>query len=686
MAIWFGVDVGGTFSDLIVFNNETGEIVVGKGLTTPDRPDDGIMNVIQQAGTTLLLADASFFMHGTTVGLNTILEGKGATVGLLTTHGFRDVLEIGRGNRAEMFNLFWKPPVPLVPRERRLPIRERVLSNGDVHVDLDTTEVTAAVKTLSEAGIDAVAVVFLNAHVNPQHELAAERSLRASGYEGEISLSHRVSGEHREFERTSTTVIDAYIRPRMGHYLERIEQRLREQGFAGLCLITRSGGGAMTFEEAGARPFETIDSGPVAGVMGAAQLCEQLGITQALTADVGGTSFDTCLITGGRPKVKYEGSVAGRPVQAPWIDVRSVGAGGGSIAHIDPGGLLSVGPQSAGASPGPACYDRRGTEPTVTDAALVLGMLAHGELAGGVKLNLALAQAALEALASTLSLNLDEVARGIVSIANANMANALRQVSVEQGEDPRTAALIAYGGAGPLFGTLLAAELEISQVVVPPYAGNFSAWGLLTQDITRSAARTVWTGLDDEGVASGEAVLRELFADLDRRSRLGSELDDIAPVHEAAFDIRYAGQEYTLTVPIVWREGNLASTVSEIRNMFSEQYRRTYGHAMDAAVELVSARATTRLPLPRQAAANSNSSGHQAYGSLADGHHVSAFSFTKNTRIPFTVLNRQDLAPKTRLQGPIIILEATTTTFVDAGFELYVHPAGAMILTVTESQ
>src|SRR5439155_4366491 len=351
-------------------------------------------------------------------------------------------------------------------------------------------------------------------------------------------LSHRVSGEYREYERTSTTVIDAYVRPRMTAYLARLEERLRDAGFTGALLVTRSGGGAMTFAEAERRPFETILSGPVAGAEGAAELARDLDLGDVISADVGGTSFDTCLITDGRPQVRYEGRVDGMPVQTPWIDVRSIGAGGGSIAFADVGGLLCGGPRSAGAEPGPAAYARGGTEPTVTDAALVLGMLGQGELAAGIRLDRELARGAIVPLAGEIGLPVEDVARGILTIANASMADTIREITAEQGQDPRQATLMAFGGAGPVFATLLAHELGIGRIVIPPYAGNFSAWGLLGADLTQALARTQILPLSDDGLAVARATLDDLFAQLEPRT--GSS-------PEVRFDVRYVGQEHTLT-------------------------------------------------------------------------------------------------------------------------------------------
>lgn len=670
MATRVGVDVGGTFTDLVFYDDATGDVRVAKGSTTPGEPDRGVANTMQAGVPVDLLRQTEYFLHGTTVGINALLERKGARVGLLTTAGFRDVLEMRRGDRREMYDLLWQAQPALVPRRLRRPVVERMRADGSVETPLDPASVEEAVEVFKREGVDAVAVCFINAYANPQHELDAEAALRRFGYEGEISLGHQISREYREYERTSTTVVDAYVRPAVSSYLQRLEARLKEQGFRGECLITRSGGGSLFFEEAGRRPFETVMSGPVAGAVGAGELCRALGFSRAVTADVGGTSFDTCLITDGWPTVKYQGMVGDMPLQSPWVDVRSIGAGGGSIAYVDEGGLLRVGPHSAGAVPGPVCYGRGGTQPTTTDAAAVLGMLAFGELADDVRLDVEAAGHAVTGLGERVGLGRDEAASGILTIANAAMANAIHSVSVEEGEDPRQAALIAFGGAGPLFATLLAEALDIRTVVVPRHAGNFSAWGLLGQDITRGSSVTAINPLTDAGLGEARATLHWLFDELAER---GSEDDGRGTTREAALDLRYVGQEYTLTVQ--WPEPENEDAAS-VEQRFTAQYERTFGHSLDEAVEIVSVRGTARDALPRrsQERAATNGAGPR------ESRTIDAYSFTQQERISFTVLDRDSLAADASPSGPLIVLEPTATTYVDAGYDLRVGEAGALII------
>ena len=675
MATRLGVDVGGTFTDLIFYDDQSGEVRIAKEPTTPAAPEEGVSGAVSAAVPEKLVRAAEYFLHGTTVGLNSLLERKGATVGLLATRGFRDILEVRRGDRDDPYDLVWKQPPPLVPRRLRLPVTERVRANGAVHTPLDEDDIRTAVETFREEGVTSVAIAFLHSYENPEHELAAERAIRRFGFEGAVSLSHQVSGEYREYERTCTTVIDAYVRPRMATYLRRLEEKLAGAGFGGQLLVTRCGGGAMTFAEAEARPFETILSGPVAGAEGAAELARNLQLGDVITADVGGTSFDTCLITGGRPQVMYEGKVVGLPVQTPWVDVRSIGAGGGSIAYVDAGRLLRVGPQSAGAEPGPACYGRGGTRPTVTDAAFALGLLGEGRLASGILLDRERALAALEPLAEQLGFEVDDVARGVLTIANANMANAIREITVEQGQDPRRMTLVAFGGAGPLFATLLARELEIEQIAIPPYAGNFSAWGLLGADLTQTAARTRIMKLGDDALHNANRILAELFATLASRAVIAN---GHGSSREVDLDMRYAGQEYTITVPVQSSgDGQIVASVQDIQDAFTREYDRTFGHTMDEKVEIVSVRATLRTPLPRR------SEEHLSRAAQPDGHRprtLEAYSFTRDRRLQFQVVDRSTLGVDGVVTGPAIILEETATTYLDAEFEARVHSSGALYI------
>ena len=684
MATRIGVDVGGTFTDLIFLDDETGQVRVGKGPSNPYAVDAAVQAVVAGALGEDDLKRSGYFLHGTTVGLNALLERKGARVGLITTEGFRDVLEVRRLMRVDedgehVWRHLFKTPAPLVARPLRIGVEERTLADGSVRTPLSAEDVRAAAEVFAREGVECVAIVFLNAHRNPAHEIEAAEVLRDAGFGGPVSLSHQVTGQYREYERASTTVIDAYVRPAVSAYLERLESGLAEDGFSGECLITTSSGGCVTFTEARSRPFETVMSGPVAGAVGASTLCNQLGIKLAITGDVGGTSFDTALLVDGRPQVKYEGAVVGMPLQTPWVDVRSVGAGGGSIAYVDQG-LLHVGPRSAGAVPGPVCYGRGGTEPTVTDAAVALGMMARPTLASGLMLDEEAARAAITRIADELGLDADEAAQGVLRVAGASMAGAMRAVSVEVGEDPRDGALIAYGGAGPLLASLLARELAIGTVVIPNHAGNFSAWGLLGQDVVRSAALTIVATLDGDGIARSEETLRKLFAALEERldRRLAGTVS-----HELEFDMRYPGQEYTMTVKVGLDGDRIAEASDVIGARFAAAYERSYGHSFPGAVEIESVRAIERTSLPNPAAAAGAPDGSPEAASAGEPHTSRAFSFQRGEWCDFTVIDRTSLRPGDSFDGPAILLETTTTSYIDDGFHADVHATGTVVLTDT---
>jgi N-methylhydantoinase A len=429
----------------------------------------------------------------------------------------------------------------------------------------------------------------------------------------------------------------------------------------------------MTFGQAAERPFETVLSGPVAGADAVAALARELGLPSVIAADVGGTSFDTCLITDGRPPLLYQGTVIGLPLQTPWVDVRSIGAGGGSIAFVDEGGLLRVGPRSAGAVPGPACYGKGGTDPTVTDAAVALGMLPEGGIAGGVRLDGGRALEALAPLAAALGFpGPREVARGVLRIAAANMAGAIRGITIEQGRDPREAALVAFGGAGPLFATLLADELGIATVVVPPYAGNFSAWGLLGADLAQAASRTRLIRLGDDAVRQVDELAVQLHAELDRRSSAGP-----GRRRELHLDLRYVGQEHSLTVEAPAVDGRPTVDAAELAAIFGDAYERAFAIRMDEEIEIVAVRAVTVEPLPRRAGA---AGGHAGGGPAAPGEATEAWSFRAADERTFAVVDRASIDVDAPLPGPAVVREATATTYLDEGWTATAHPGGALLL------
>jgi N-methylhydantoinase A len=673
----FGIDIGGTFTDFIHYDEDTTTLTVRKVPTTPSDPREGCMNATRAGLSAEQLGKCDYFLHGTTVGLNALLERRGSRLALITTAGFRDVLELRRGDNVEALNLFWKPQSPLVPRSLRLEVKERMRSDGTVDAPLQEKSVREAWAALRNLELDCIAVVLLNAYANPEHELAIERILRDGGFQGEIALSHRISRECGEYERTSTTVVDAFVRKRMRTYLSSLESELTDNGFSGRAFVTRSGGGALTFGEAMDRPFETINSGPAGGAAGAARLAQELGLGTIVTADVGGTSFDTTIVTDGVPKLMFEGGIMGFPLQTSWIDVRSIGAGGGSIAYQDPSGRLRVGPRSAGAVPGPASYSLGGMEPTTTDAALVLGMLGTGQFLSGLHLDRELAVKALEPLAGRLALDVHQTARGVIEITAAAMSAAIREITLEQGEDPRTMTLLAFGGGGPLMACLLADELGISKIVVPNHAGNFSAWGLLGASMVRSSARSIVRPLNDAALEELHGIMRAEFDAIGRRSETEG-VDQL--LREAVIDIRFSGQRHSVPVVVAFDGARITETVEEIETKFRTQYRRHYGILLDERMEIVAVRATFTTPL-----APFQDPSIDVRADLAQCETIDAYSFSEKEILPFSIVERGDLGPGTVYHGPMIINEMTTTTYVDVNYRVEIQSAGHMILVREEA-
>ena len=677
MASRIGVDIGGTFTDFIVYDESGNKVIIDKIPTTPQSPEKAVVEVIKRNLSQKELEKIDFFLHGTTVGLNSLLERKGSKVGLLCTKGFRDILEIRRGDRDEMYNLFWQPAPPLVPRFLRLEIEERLFANGNVHKKINTEQVKDACNKFIKEKVDSVAIAFINSYTNKDHEILASKILIESGFKGQISLSSMVSGEYREYERTTTTVIDAFVKTRMSNYLNSLKKNLNELGYKGTFLVTRSGSGSMTFDEAEDRPFETIMSGPVAGAEGAGELSRKLNNTNMVTADVGGTSFDTCLIINGRPQIQFEGKILGLPVQSPWVDVRSIGAGGGSIAYLDEGSLIRSGPQSAGAVPGPACYDKGGIQPTTTDAAFYLGMLGEGKLASGLQLNKSLAEQALNSVGSQIGMSAFDAAKGILKIGSANMADAIREITIEQGIDPRELKLLAFGGAGPLMSNLIANELDIKEIIVPPYSGNFSAWGLLGADLLQMNARTKILRLSDEAISECNDILKELFKELEQRQKI--DFSTSSQIKEIALDMRWMGQEHTITLKLEdEKDGNISMDTETLKNKFMEEYQKTFGSKLDTIIEIVSTRASLRVQLPRK----SESGKIDEVGIEVSNNQIECYSFTENKKIQFDLVARSKIDSK--VSGPLIIIESTAITYVDINYDVNKDSNGNLILVNRE--
>jgi len=574
------VDIGGTFTDLVAIDDQ-GQVYRSKSLTTPDDLARGIQACLTSAQ--IQVAGATFFVHGSTVTINAVLERKGARTGLITTRGFRDVYEIGRGNRPEGYNLFFKRPVPLVPRDLRLEVDERLYASGEVLRPLDEQSVREAVDALKAADVKSVAVCLLHAYANAAHEQRLGQLLEQQFPEVYVSLSHEILREFREYERTSTTVLNSYVGPIVIGYVVSLQEMLTAGGFRGAFRVMQSNGGVMSAETAKKMPVTMMESGPVAGVIAAAHLGEQLDCRHIISFDMGGTTAKASLAKDFHPEVTSSyyvgGYVSGHPMMLPVVDIVEVGNGGGSIAWIDAGGGVKVGPQSAGAAPGPACYGKGGAEPTVTDANLIAGRIDPEYFLGsGIRLQRdKAAQAIIEKIATPLGLSLEEAALGILTIANFNMSLAVRAVSVEKGYDPRDCVLVPSGGGGALHALAIARELAVPRVIIPPMPAHFSAFGMLMADLKHDYVQTFVRELDE---ISG-VELAAAFAGLEKSAvatltEEGAESQQI--ILRRFLDMRYRGQEYTLPVPITEELKGLTD-FSAVRSRFDQLHQEHYGHS-----------------------------------------------------------------------------------------------------------
>jgi N-methylhydantoinase A len=652
-----GVDTGGTFTDFVY--HVAGRARIFKVPSTPDDPSraivKGLRRVAREAGTRLRDLEV---VHGTTVGTNALLERRGARAALVTTEGFEDVLVIGRQARASLYDLNWTRPAPLIEDRLRFGVRERVAADGSVVEELTDKEVAALIRKLKRARVESIAVCLLFSFARPEHERKLERAITEALPEVPLSVSHRILPEYREFERTSTVSINAYLQPLMGSYLGRLGSHVASRALR----VMQSSGGSISARAAAVEPVRTILSGPAGGVVGATSSAREAGFTDIITFDMGGTSTDVTLCAGGHVRLTNEASVAGLPVAVPVLDIHTVGAGGGSIARVDAGGSLRVGPQSAGAVPGPACYGRSDL-PTVTDANLVLGRFGGADLLGGeFKLDEGRAVGALNALAREMSeaggreVSAIEAALGVVRVVNAGMERALRAVSVERGFDPRACALVSFGGAGGLHAVELARHLRVPRVVVPREPGALSALGCLRADVLKSLSRTLMLEVSD-GVRAGE--IERAFKALEREARAALKREGFANArqqHARTIAARYRGQSFELEIP--WGGGR------RLVERFHAEHEARYGYAQTAnSIEVVSARLLSagvveelkderprRAPKSRVPAAP---------------HGEARVHFDEGAR-DVAVYRREGLSAGSRLRTPCVVTEYSSTTLVPA--------------------
>jgi N-methylhydantoinase A len=674
-------DIGGTFTDVAAFDERTGKLTFGKALSTPQRLVEGINAGVEKAGSDY--KSAGLFLHGSTIAINTILERKGAKTALLITEGFRDIYEIGRINRPDAYNLFFRKHEPLVERALRFEVKERVLSDGEIERPLDENEIEAFGRMLARLGVEATAILFLNCYAKRDHEARAKAILERNHPEMFVSASHELSEEYREFERCSTVVANAYVGPIVRGYLGEIEDRIRSGGFSGSFLIVQSTGGLYDADQAKNHCVQMLESGPAAGVIGTQALCHALGLKNAIAFDMGGTTAKAGVIHNGEALTTGAALIGGYdqalPVQIAMMDIFEVGTGGGSIARVEEG-ALRVGPQSAGAAPGPACYGLGGTEPTVTDANLVLGRLAADRFLGGeMRLEVEAAQRALtERVAKPLGMNVTAAADGILRVAATAMSYAVKGVTTERGLDAGDFALVAYGGAGPLHAVQVAREIGISTVIVPTAPGVFSAFGMLFSDLRYDFVRTWFTRLEDAPFAAIDRVYR----DLERQGRAAIAGTSIKPQKitlKRAADMRYVGQEHAVTVDLPLKVFERQDRRA-IKRLFDAMHELRYGtSAPDERAEIVSLRSTVtglmRKPPQERVARGGRAPDKAAFTGRRPVYLDGKFR-------PTPTYARAALIAGNRISGPALIEEHAATTVLLPGDKLEVDGCGHLMIKV----
>ncbi|MFC3959151.1 hydantoinase/oxoprolinase family protein [Halovivax cerinus] len=670
------VDIGGTFVDAVKFDPDEG-IILEKTPTTPDEPEDGVLTSIDKVGAGLESAES--FVHGTTLGINAYLEREGATTGIITNEGHEDVFEIGRINvpREQMYNIQYQKPETLVPRFRRVGVPGRLNAKGEELTPLDEEAVADASRTLvDEHDVESIAVAFLHSYENPAHEKRAAEIIRETVPEVSISVSSDISGELREYERTATTVMDAYIKPIFDSYVDRLSDGLAADGFDGEFFIARSGGGAFSAENAKTAPINTILSGPAGGLIGASYVSNVTSYDDLIAVDMGGTSLDTCVVQDGVPSVSYESSINEMPVQIPVYDIATIGSGGGSIAWND-NGLLRVGPKSAGADPGPICYGEGGTEPTVTDAAVALGYLSPELFLGG-EMELAVDEAKAgieETLGAPLGMSVEEASTGIFEVMFSNTIGAIRSSTVEKGLDPRDFSLFAYGGAGPMVIPSVAREMNAERTIVPQAPSVFSAWGMLMTDVVYNFSQTYMSALAD---ASYDDVQGEFEAlEAEGADRLHSEgFDDAQSSFERTAEMRYLGQEHSVEV-----DADDIADLDALADRFQAEHESRYGHRMEDPPELVHLRVRAAGETEKPAIEGESSGDESAHVGTQE-----AYCFAREERCEFDLVDRHALSTGDTVQGPAIIKEPTSTVVFHSDQRAEIDAFGQIIITQEDEQ
>ncbi len=681
-------DIGGTFTDLVFHDEQSGELGVAKASTTPDDFARAVLETVEKAAVDA--SRATFFVHGSTVIINALTERKGARTGLITTKGFRDVLEIGRANRPDIYNFSFRKPTPFVPRHLRLEVTERVSHKGEVLVRLDEEQMRQAVRQLKGEGVEAIAVCFLHSYANPAHEQRALEIAREEVPEVAITASYDVTRQWREYERTNTAVLNAYVQPTAARYLGNLERDLAAKGIAETTLhVMQSNGGTATFAQGKATPIRLVESGPVAGVIGAIAIGRLVGEENIISLDIGGTTAKSSLIQGGvvrtttEYKIEWTPTHPGYPIMAPVVDIVEIGAGGGSIAWVDPAGALKVGPQSAGAVPGPACYGKGGTEPTVTDANLLAGRINPAYFLGGeITVDTEAARRAMRKIAEPFGLSEVEAALGIIRLANSNMDNLLRLVSVRRGFDPREFALVAFGGGGSMHATALARRLHVKKVIVPVAPAVFSAWGMLMTDLRVDLVQTSIARTDRADPAGIGAILDGLHDEAlayFRHEKIPAE----RVVAQPAADMRYLGQEHTVRVPLPGdvRQSGAFQTIEERFHTLHEQH---YTFRLDGSpVEFVNFHLTAFGLVEKPGLRKIGANGRTPEGARKGERDV---DFDELGRHRGAIYDRARLGAGAQIDGPAIVEEPAASTVLFPGDRLTVDDYGNLIIVVDRGQ
>lgn len=674
--IRLAIDVGGTFTDVFVFNEETKEVFVTKTSSTPSRPELGILQALEKSN--LKGTDIKIFSHGTTVGTNALIERKLPKTALITTKGFRDVIEIGRGTKEDIWDMYKDKAPPYIPRRDRFEVDERIDFSGNIIKALNKEEVRELAKKLKRRGTESVAVCLINSYINGVHEQQIKQILKEEIPEIYVSISSEILPEIFEHERTSTTIINAVLSPIISKYIEQLSREMKIRGFEDEILLLHSGGGVMTSSTAPKFAARLSSSGIAAGAIASKHIAKLCGYENAIGFDMGGTSTDLSLMYEGDIRITKNWAIEyGHPIGFPSIEILTIGAGGGSIAWIDEGGSLRNGPQSAGAMPGPACYESGGTEPTNSDANLVLGRLGSKLLNGAMELNKEKSIAAIRKIAEPFHYSVEEAANAIIEVANANMCDAIRLISVRRGYDPRDFALVAFGGAGPLHAAYLAKELNIPTVIIPPHPGVAAAMGCLLVDVRHDISKTYLKNMAEVSIPELEYEFIELEMEADKLLREEGIESGYSTLMRYV-DMRYMGQWRSLAIPV---SQNLHS-LDEILEVFYKEYEREFAfHDKEQAVEIYGLRVTAIGTVPKPEIPKQEKTG-SLEGSVKEERPV----YFDGKFIPTKVYDREKIPVKTTISGPAIVEQLDTTAVIPPGFTAEVDEYKNMIIKIYEQQ